>query len=163
MDNDEAIFKVNFNLGELGWDGAAVESLWAERVGEGVYCLRNSPWFVRGVSFLDLVNVVEKDDVVWFDSISEKSGWSTIRLRWRVRVRGCFHRMYFLWKLDRFGCSREGGYAGDWWLVSISVPNGCDKSEISSVIERGVRLSLWEAELSDIGVGGWPEDLDFET
>lgn len=79
-DEDE-LAKVHFELKEPDM-GSSGESLWAAPVGSNLYELRNSPWHVRTVNWLDVVEAIpEAEDLrPEFVRVHERSGHRTIHL-----------------------------------------------------------------------------------
>lgn len=79
-DGDELV-KVHFELEEPDM-GCSGESLWAAPVGSNLYELRNSPWHVRTVNWLDVVEAIpEAEDLCpEFVRVHERSGHRTIHL-----------------------------------------------------------------------------------
>jgi hypothetical protein len=75
--------KIRFLLDTADWHGFPSERLWAEPIWDGtkkIFRLMNSPFYARGVSFLDIVDVVPAADgsgLVYAGTI-EKSGHSTV-------------------------------------------------------------------------------------
>jgi hypothetical protein len=56
------------------------EWLWAEKVGDNAYALRNIPIFVYGLSSGDVVKVKDEDGFLVFDSVAQPGGHSTYRI-----------------------------------------------------------------------------------
>jgi hypothetical protein len=76
------MMKVAFDLDHADWHSHPAETLWADPVPEispNAFRLRNSPFFVRGVSYLDIVDTTptEGDALVDFKRIIKRSGHST--------------------------------------------------------------------------------------
>ena len=61
-------------------DGAGVEFLWAEPIGDDRYRLLTLPSFVRGVAVNDIISATTRGPELVFDSVSEHSGNSTLRV-----------------------------------------------------------------------------------
>jgi hypothetical protein len=81
MSNDRE--RVYFPLDPTDWHGRPNEGLWAEPLKGATpataYRLRNSPFFVRGVSFLDTVRV------------ASRSGGPGLGIRWGDRPQRAFN------------------------------------------------------------------------
>jgi hypothetical protein len=71
MASSDELTKVRFQLDPNDWHGRPSETLWAEVVSGatvgGAFRLRNSPMFVRGVSFLDIVRGAPRADGEGFE------------------------------------------------------------------------------------------------
>jgi uncharacterized protein DUF4265 len=65
-----------------GWPPASVESLWARRTGRAdELVIDNTPFFVRGIAWLDLIRVVAgADGRLEFAGLVSESGHSTVRV-----------------------------------------------------------------------------------
>src|SRR5438270_4958530 len=79
-DEDELV-KVHFVLKEPDM-GSSGESLWAAPVGSNLYELRNSPWHVRTVNWLDVVEAIPEAEDLWpeFIRVHKRGGHRTIHL-----------------------------------------------------------------------------------
>ena len=82
MSQDESLVKVRFLLPTDidAWHKVEVERMWCEERGDGRYALRNSPFYVRGLSFGDVVEAGELDGALTCLRIVERSGHSTYRI-----------------------------------------------------------------------------------
>ncbi len=65
-----------------GWPPVGSERMWAMKTGEGEYRLESVPFYVRGVSYGDIVSASEKEEhgILFFDKVLKDSGHFTIRL-----------------------------------------------------------------------------------
>ncbi|UPZ29845.1 DUF4265 domain-containing protein [Streptomyces sp. LRE541] len=83
MANSEGPYvKVHFRL-EItdDWPPASVESLWAVDQGDGTARLHNTPWFVRGIAYGDIVATEpDEEGVRWAGEVVRRSENCTIRL-----------------------------------------------------------------------------------
>jgi hypothetical protein len=81
VENEDDLVKVHFDLAEpdMGMSG---ESLWAAPVGLNLYELRNSPWHVRNVNWLDVVEAIPRNENEWpeFVRVHKRSGHRTIHV-----------------------------------------------------------------------------------
>jgi len=79
--DDDELVKVHFELKEPDMGGSG-ESLWADPVGSNPYELRNSPWHVRTVNWLDVVEAIPEAEDLWpeFIRVHKRSGLRTIHL-----------------------------------------------------------------------------------
>jgi hypothetical protein len=73
--------RINFRLtrDEAGYPPADWESLWAESVGEQVYCIDNVPFYIRGISAGDHVRARKEGVEYIFDGVVSASLNSTLR------------------------------------------------------------------------------------
>ena len=78
-DDESNLVKVHFDLQEPEM-GVGGESLWAAEVGPNLYELRNSPWHVRTVNWLDVVEASPEAEgkLPEFVTVHKRSGHRTI-------------------------------------------------------------------------------------
>src|SRR5258708_40305793 len=86
MSASPELAKIIFRLDPHDWHGRSSETLWAEPVPNATpgsaFRLRNSPFFARGVSFLDTVRAAPRADSAGleFAGAIDHSGHSTFML-----------------------------------------------------------------------------------
>lgn len=56
-DPPKGLDEVIIPLGQDAWHGFAEETMWAKKVSDDLYELQNTPFFAKGLSFLDVVTV----------------------------------------------------------------------------------------------------------
>jgi hypothetical protein len=141
--------KIAFELDPDDWHRTPVETLWAEAVvedGRPCFQMMNSPFCVRGISFLDFVGAMptKHDGMYNFAAVLKRSGHSTFMLLIKpddVRSRP-------LWdQLERLGCSYESATEhlsiGVRTLYSVDVPPTADLSEVFRILKHGEREEVW--------------------
>ena len=81
MSDEDSLVKVHFELHEPEM-GVGGESLWGAPVGPNLYELRNSPWHVRTVNWLDVVEAIPEaeDQLPEFVRVHKRSGHRTIHV-----------------------------------------------------------------------------------
>lgn len=77
--DSKGLDKVYVRLGQDAWHGFGEEALWAREVGDGLYELQNTPFFAKGLAFLDVVSVRREDGRLVVTSTSVPSRRSTYR------------------------------------------------------------------------------------
>jgi hypothetical protein len=81
VEDENDLVKVHFDLPgpDIGISG---ESLWAAPVGMNLFELRNSPWHVRSVNWLDIVEAIPRNENEWpeFVRVHKRSGHRTIHV-----------------------------------------------------------------------------------
>ena len=107
MSDEENLVKVHFQLQEPEM-GIGGESLWAAPVGPNLYELRNSPWHVRTVNWLDVVEAVPEAEDKWpeFVRVHNRSGHRTIHLY--ILNNGQSRSDEILKRCNELGCTFEG-------------------------------------------------------
>ena len=119
QETDEQMVKILFKLeqDEDGYPPAEWESLWAKKLGSNRFLIENIPFFVRGLSYGDVIQANIIDDEYHFSRVFEYGGQSTIRV---VPFDSCDLEEFQV-KLKRLGCDIE--YIKDYNLVAINMPD----------------------------------------
>lgn len=71
--------KVIVPLEQDAWHGFTEEVMWAKEVNNGQYELQNTPFFAKGLAFLDVVTVQSLDGRLVMTNVSRHSRHSTYR------------------------------------------------------------------------------------
>ncbi len=140
--------KVSFPLEADAWHGNVAENMWAEKIGGDRYRLRNSPFYVHGVSMGDVVFAeAEKDGRLVFGGVSIRGGHST----YRIMLKSPAENSAFLkfWNpIEALGCRYEGVEGK---LLAIDVPPSADIHEMYGLLEAGEQADVWEFEEGHCG------------
>jgi hypothetical protein len=113
FENDELV-KVGFR-----YEDGGVETLWAAPLGNNLYRLDNSPFYIYGVSWQDVVEAQpEEDGFLFFLRVIEKSGHRTVRVLFEDFSAKDPEAEPILADIKNLGCTYEG-YGG---LLVIDVP-----------------------------------------
>ena len=148
--NTTGLVKLFFRLAAGDWHDHSVESMWAEPVAGSdagnLYRVRNSPFFARGVSFLDVVRAEPSDH---FDGALEavefidESGHST----YMVICQTDLERFEKRWELlQALGCTYESSTLSVGLLYSVDAPPGADLRQIDEVLAQGVTDGVWTCQ-----------------
>jgi hypothetical protein len=107
LTDEERLVKVHFELPEPEM-GIGGESLWAAQVGPNLYELRNSPWHVRTVNWLDVVEAVSEaeNQLPEFVKVHKRSGHRTIHVYFLDD--GQSRSDEILQRCNELGCTWEG-------------------------------------------------------
>lgn len=141
------IVKLFINLDTADWHGHGVESIWATPIHDKLVCVENSPFFAKGISYLDEVNVVERDGQLWFEKVAKKSGHSTYRIILSRQVTS--EQLVHHWEaLKELGCTYES-LQGDYVMYSVDVPPDADIRAVYAALEKGEREGIWGFEEGD--------------
>jgi hypothetical protein len=148
--------RICFSLDPAEWHAHGSERLWAESAGDaaGAFRLLNSPFFVRGVSHLDIVKAVRQDDVggMQFERIIEHSGHSTYMI---LVVPGSREFPRYWSELQQLGCTYESMEIeislGRRALYSVDVPGATDINAVYSILEDGERSEIWMFQEGHLG------------
>jgi hypothetical protein len=154
---NENYMKVRFLLNPEDWHGSSAELLWAETIRLGtknVLRLMNSPFYARGISYLDVVDVILAPDKLGLDYAGtlEKSGHSTIWLLVPDDLPAGFKDYWQ--SLKRLGCtyewSSEDTVDGKQKLYSVDVPAETDIDAVLSIVEEAQDKNVWIFQIGDL-------------
>jgi hypothetical protein len=97
--------KIFFELNqENDWPPYAVESMWGVHLDKDLYQLDNTPFYIRGVSYKDIVIAIkDTEGILQFQKISKESGHSTIR----VYLFNELDEELFIKQVNNLNCSIE--------------------------------------------------------
>jgi len=134
--------KVLFELeqDEDGYPPEEWESLWAIPLEEGLFKIDNIPFYVPRLSCDDVVKARKLGDEYLFESISEYSENSTIRMI--IYDLGDVETVRE--KLTSLGCDVEK--SGTPGFVAINVPAAAKVKELVAYLEVGHGKDLWDYE-----------------
>jgi hypothetical protein len=139
--------KVLFQLDPGAWHGSATEMLWAERVDQQRFRLRNVPFFVFGVSVEDVVFARPAEGIYEFEGVSIRGGHSTYRII--TRAAGSAESFEQKWQvLEQLGCTYEQGPGR---LRAVDVPPRANIYKVYELLEQGEHEGVWEFEEGHCG------------
>jgi hypothetical protein len=157
IEMNEDYMKVRFLLDPEDGQDSSPETLWAETVWLGTkkaLRLMNSPFYARGVSYLDVVDVILAPDKLGLDYAGtlEKSGHSTIWLLVPDDLAAGFNEYWPV--LERLGCtyefSSENTADGKQTLYSVDVPAETDIDVVLSIVEEAQDKNAWIFQIGDL-------------
>ena len=140
---DSGQVKILFALeqDEDGYPPVNVESVWARKTSDNFYELDNIPFYVRGISYKDVVDVARDDEgALNFKNIVRRSGHSTVR----VIVSDLKDRDDLRKKLEDFGCSWEGSNQPS--LIAVDIPPEVKLASVLQFLEKGFEQERWDYE-----------------
>ncbi len=126
--NTEGDYKIKLVYYDLE-DNLATEGVWASKEGE-YYRVKNVPFFAPNLAYNDLVSVEEDEGELFFDSLIEPSGHTTIQIIF-------FKLEYFKQvteDLTMLNCDWEGSHLKEY--ISVDVPKTVDYSEVRKYLNR---------------------------
>ncbi len=145
MESKDALVRVRFRTDAEGMGGGSPERLWAKRLREDrtYFELRNSPFFAKGISYMDVVDAVEDPDCVGefeYRRTLSASGHSTYRI-----LAPKNSDLFAPWwaKLATLGCTYEYSDEGSKLLYAVDVPPAANVFEVYQVLEDGEAQSVW--------------------
>jgi uncharacterized protein DUF4265 len=126
------------------WPPYEKEWVWASPLGDDLFQLDNSPWYVRGVSWKDIVRAELDADGCWnFIEVVTASRHSTIRVFAMEATEAEMQEL--LSKLNRLGCTYEGE-SGLKSMIAIDIPPESDYSPIVALLKEGESAEKWGYE-----------------
>jgi hypothetical protein len=143
-----------FKLDPTDWHGLQTESLWAEPIAGtkegGTFLVRNSPFYTRDVSYLDVVRAVPGIHTRGLDfaGLIDSKGHSTYRIL--VQKDHCEFEKYWK-KLQDLGCTYESGTVRQGKLYSLDVPDTTNIYEVNKLLEEGRKNDVWIFEEGRVG------------
>jgi Domain of unknown function (DUF4265) len=150
----KGLTRVFFMLDPTDWHGLHTESLWAEPIagahGGDLFVVRNSPFYTRDVSYLDVVRAVPGIHIRGLDFVGlmGSRGHSTYRLL--LQEEGGEFDQY--WKrLQDLGCTYEWGTVIQGTLYSVDVPDTTDIHEVYKILEEGQNDGVWMFDEGRVG------------
>lgn len=131
---------VSFHL-----DDGTYENLHAQRLGEDIYLLDNSPFYTYNVSNRDEVRVKLIDGRVVFQSVARRGGHSTYRVK---LPKGKSHKDFLekFSELGKLGCTYEGTGNNERRLYTIDLHPKVNVSDVYSILENEELAGSWEFE-----------------
>ena len=132
--NSKINHKINFVYHNLEGD-TEIESVWAAKEGDN-YRIKNIPFFAPNIAYDDLVSAEYDDGQLFFDSLIEASGHSTVQIIF-------FKSEYFdqvTRDLINFKCGWEGYNSNSY--ISINVPQAVNYSEVRKYLDEKLTDSI---------------------
>lgn len=77
---DGSLLKIRVPLPDDAWHKVEAEWLWAEATEDGIYALRNVPFYAMGLSYDDRVKVEKVRDAMTMLGVVSRGGHSTYRI-----------------------------------------------------------------------------------
>jgi hypothetical protein len=134
--------KITFKLqrDEDGYPPNEWESLWGRQIGQNLYEIDNIPFFVRGVSYHDIVSVEEREGSLHFKQMEQPSGHSVVRVV-VFEKDGVDHLRR---KLSQYSCGTELSHLPS--LVAVDIPPTVSIEHVLQFLADGEKQGRWEYE-----------------
>jgi hypothetical protein len=134
--------KILFRLeqDEDGYPPASAETLWAIKVGDGLFKIDNIPFFVTDIAVGDVVSAEQEAGMLRYKEVVRTSGHSTYRVVVYdhdeiPEVRGTFKQL---------GCPTEQSHLRG--LIAVDVPASVSRDELKRVLDSGREQGRWDYE-----------------
>jgi len=158
MNDNLNLTMVTFRLDDKEWHGRPSETLWAAPVPRSDFGellqLRNSPFFAKEISFLDIIRAKPNVDGegLEFVEVVERSGHST----YMILVSQDESKFEENWeKLNNLGCTYESKSIivnkKNMKLYAVDVPAISDIYEVYPILEQGESSGTWVFQEGHVG------------
>jgi hypothetical protein len=142
--------KIYVPLENSSWHGFIGEWLWVEKIKGNKYRVENSPFYVYGINYKDVVSQKNIDGIPTFDKIILRGGHSTYRILFKE---GSTHQDFIqIWvQFEELGCTYK--YTGeDFPLVyAVDVPQYADIYLIYKLLDSGEKMGFYHFEEGHCG------------
>ena len=136
--------KIYFRLDPADDQGMESESLWAEPLAPGEFRVKNSPFFVFGISAGDVVSAELAGDHLEFRSIIAPGGHSTYRVYLASSLLITDADVQEFWQpISALGATYENANGS---FFAVDIPPGSNIEEIYRLLEAGEEAAIWEFE-----------------
>lgn len=125
-----------------GGDGAIVETLWAESLGDDRYKLDNVPFYAYDVSWNDIVLAPfnEAESMPTFEAVVVRAGHRTVRVKFETPTMPGNAADGILTQLVALGCSYEGASKH---YLAVDIPPEVDAEQVFAYL-AGQSVAEWE-------------------
>jgi Domain of unknown function (DUF4265) len=139
---EERLVKLFIPLEPTDWHSHRTESVWANPLPEGLYRVRNVPFYALGVSCEDVVWAELDGDMLSFRGVVRRGGHSTYRFFLLGGITEPQWEPY--WQpLEEIGCTYEQGIAR---FFAVDLPPEADLYKAYELLDRGERAGVWGFE-----------------
>lgn len=132
------------------------ESMWARELGNGLFEIRNIPFYAYGLNLLDVVRAIEPSpqDTPIVRELARVSGHRTLRVFFNGTTREAEH-IDLLRQLDGYRASFERAHPGHY---AIDVAPDGDYAAVRERLEQWTRAGLLDYETCEARVSGRFDD-----
>lgn len=143
----DTFVKVTVPLEPNAWHRFRQEAMWARKVGNDLYELQNTPFFAKGLAYLDVVRAEPREGSLTVIEPITRSRHSTYRI---FVEHSDTEVKRLIQQLTNVGCSHESYKTEEWVLYAVDVP---PKSVDGSfkLLQEGETLGLWDFDEGHFG------------
>lgn len=149
-DDEHGLLRVLIPLPHDEWHGQSSETVWVEPIGDGVFRIRNVPFYARNLSFGDVISAREAaNSALTLDKVVSRGGHSTYRIRLAdsVSLEDLTFDKY--WQpLEAAGCTYERATER---LLGVDVPPAAGIYEVYDLLSTGENEGAWSFEEGHCG------------
>jgi len=136
--------KIYFRLDPADDQGMESESLWAEPLSSGEFRVKNSPFFVFGISAGDVVSAELAGGHLEFRSVIAAGGHCTYRVYLAGSLLITDADVQEFWQpISALGATYESANGS---FFAIDIPPGSNIEEMYRLLEAGEEAAIWEFE-----------------
>jgi hypothetical protein len=141
----EENIKIRIWLPKDEWHGCLSETIWVLKTADGRFLINNTPFFAKGISYRDDVELVEQDNELVFSRVVKPSGHASYRiLLWASTTRAQFLQSWAA--IEKLGCSYEESDFLKNPLFAVDVPPHVNVEKVYNLLERGEAAGVWGFE-----------------
>jgi hypothetical protein len=143
--------KIGFEIEDssIGSSIASTETVWAKKVSDNQYEIRNIPFDAYGVSWGDIVSVKSAPDgLLMYDKILEHRGHSTFRFK-VFEDKGSVYTTALIKKINNLGCGTETSGVID-NFAAIDVPPEVRPETVGDLLAEEARQEKLDFEEASI-------------
>lgn len=141
------LYKIVMDLDSSDWHGYTTETVWAERLSNDLFRIRNVPFYAKELSVEDVVSTEYRDGNYHLKFITQRGGHSTYRIFLEESIINEVFKQY--WNpLEKIGCTYEKGKGR---LIAVDVPPQANIYETYKFLENGEQNNIWEFEEGHCG------------
>src|SRR5437868_13048249 len=127
--------KITVQLEKAEWHNYGTETMWARRLDESTFEIRNVPFYAYGISYGDVVQARRRGEQNIIENVVERSGHSTYRIF--VTDREDLTKFQDFWHpLETMGCTVERATTR---LFAVDVPVTASITAVYEILQAGER------------------------
>jgi hypothetical protein len=152
MATKEGMVKIKIKLPPSDWHSYAAETFWATPLGDNLYRIENSPFFVDEVSYLDIVFAKAEGEgaIPVVRGVTKRSGNSTYRILLGENI--AYEQFCeYIAPATALGCTYEGLKQHQY---SLNVPGLITTAPLDAALQKGEEDGIWVFEASHIYTPG---------
>ena len=125
---------------------SATESLWAKPLGEDLFELDNTPWYVRGYALGDVVRCEAEGELLRAIELVQPSGNLTVRVFVPAGPEREARKERITDRLREHGCMFEG-MGENKGLIAVTIPSTADSERVLKYLDEleAKKKAYWES------------------
>lgn len=123
--------------------------MWVKKVGHGLYQLQNTPFFAKGLAYLDVVSARAEDGRLMLGGVKDASRRSTYRIHVKAATPPLSGQPLFD-QLIALGCTHESYVETLWTLFAWDVPASAVDAAYK-ILDAGEKQGIWTFEEGHYG------------